>query len=236
MKMDDNRCIQFIKQAIRHARLNNFRYALKDPVRALKFLLNQTYEYSSVKQLVPDASDKIFVQHINEMRLNKRLAQLEYTYINEGIQESGLLYLLVRILRPITVLETGVCHGKSSTFILQALKDNKMGALYSIDIEKRRWIVPYELRHYWHFIFGSSNEKLAPLLEELGQIGMFLHDSAHTYENMLFEYQTVWPFIRKNGILLSHNISYNNAFFDFCKIIRYKGILLAPDVGGIKKV
>ena len=44
------------------------------------------------------------------------------------------IYLLVRSLKPETVVETGVCYGASSAYILQALKDNGRGVLYSIDL------------------------------------------------------------------------------------------------------
>ena len=45
-----------------------------------------------------------------------------------------LLYVLVRLLNPDTVIETGVAGGASSTAILQALQDNRHGGkLFSID-------------------------------------------------------------------------------------------------------
>jgi hypothetical protein len=32
---------------------------------------------------------------------------------------------------------------------------------------------------------------------------------------MLFEYRTAWPFLKKDGLFLSHDIARNSAFFDF---------------------
>lgn len=152
-----------------------------------------------------------------------------------------LLYIITRIMKPNVVVETGVASGASSTYILQALEDNKKGKLYSIDIDayisggikRTGWIVPSQLRHRWHLIIGSSSHKLLPLLENLQEIDVFLHDSLHTYRNMLWEYQTAWPFIRKGGILLSDDIQENNAFSEFCEHANRKGIYVS--LGGVRK-
>ena len=81
---------------------------------------------------------------------------------------------------------------------------------------------------------GRSSEKLAPLLEKVAEIGIFFHDSEHSYKNMLWEFQTAWAYLKSGGILLSHNIDYNDAFSDFCHNHGVKGYSLA-DMGGIVK-
>ena len=58
---------------------------------------------------------------------------------------------------------------------------------------------------------------------------MFLHDSLHTYKNMLFEYNTSWPFIKKNGFLISDDVSENNAFLDFYSIVNGSPILMTSN-------
>ncbi len=45
-----------------------------------------------------------------------------------------MLYTLVRMQKPENIIETGVASGRSSMAILSALKDNKKGRLYSIDL------------------------------------------------------------------------------------------------------
>jgi hypothetical protein len=106
---------------------------------------------------------------------------------------------------------------------------NKSGLLYSIDLpnadpgalvpenKETGWIVPSELRHRWKLILGRSQEQLPPLLRELQKIDAFLHDSEHTYEVMMFEYETVWPHLRDRGVLLSDDIHWNGAFYDFAR-------------------
>jgi hypothetical protein len=53
------------------------------------------------------------------------------------------------------------------------------------------------------------------LLNSLGQIDIFLHDSDRSYENQKFEYETTWPCLKRGGVLLSDDCS--KAFFEFAK-------------------
>ncbi len=170
-----------------------------------------------------------------------------------------VLYALCRRQKPDIVVETGVASGMSSSYILCALQKTEHGELYSIDLpwpetitypgryfmsahvstvvprEKQSgWIIPDYLRHRWQIIQGRSSEKLAPLLEKVGTVDIFLHDSEHSYQNMLWEFQTAWAHLKAGGLLLSHNIDTNNAFSDFCQSLGVKGYSLT-NMGGIVK-
>jgi predicted O-methyltransferase YrrM len=157
--------------------------------------------------------------------LRKRLAVHANRFGGQMMSEYSAVYALVRLLRPDRVVETGVADGTTSAYILQALEDNGRGRLCSIDLPSERlppemapgWIVDDGLRHRWTLRIGRSSELLKPLLNELGSIDVFLHDSLHTYDNMLFEYRTAWPFLRPGGLFLSHDIGRNSAFFDFAR-------------------
>lgn len=149
--------------------------------------------------------------------------------------KSGLfLYILCKIIKPEKIVETGVAYGLSSMYILQALKENNKGTLYSIDSVFSPWqskemigaAIPSDLRNRWEFIFGSSSEKLKNILSQLNQIDIFFHDSLHTYKNMTFEFETAWQFIAKNGFLISDDIIDNNAFHDFTKKINANPFIL----------
>jgi predicted O-methyltransferase YrrM len=148
------------------------------------------------------------------------------------------LYILCRALRPVTVIETGVASGASSFVMLSALKENGCGRLFSIDLppsewefvfpEYRQlareslpskkapgWLVPPFLRDKWELITGDSKKELSALLAKLGKVDIFYHDSEHTRETMLWEYHTVWPYLKLGGVLTSDDVTWNTAFKEF---------------------
>ncbi len=176
-------------------------------------------------------------------------------------KEMGIiLYALVRILKPDVVLETGVASGISSAYILSALEENKKGKLISIDLpyqedkqrflnyiqagvktfipkeEKPGWLIPEDLKKKWQLVLGRSSEKLPIILKELPRIDIFIHDSEHSYENMIWEFQTVWPRLRKDGLLISHDVKRNRAFDDFSEEIKGKGREYREEFGVLKKL
>lgn len=150
-----------------------------------------------------------------------------------------VLYAICRRQSPAIVVETGVASGVSSSYILCALEKNGHGELYSIDLpwwqeNQSGWMIPDYLRHRWHLIQGRSSGKLTPLLEKVAEIDIFLHDSEHSYKNMLWEFQTAWAYLKVGGILLSHNVDSNDAFSDFCREKGVKGYSLT-NMGGVVK-
>ncbi len=164
-----------------------------------------------------------------------------------------ILYFLVRKFRPAIVVETGVARGLSSAYILCAMQENQRGHLYSIDLPcasasvrpitrygrpayqledgqvqgrfEVGYFVPECVRHGWTLVLGDSRTELPPLLERLGHIDMFLHDSLHTYEHMQWEYETAWPYINDGGFLLSHDVLWNRAFFNKCRSSRARPVI-----------
>jgi len=153
---------------------------------------------------------------------------------------STRLYGLVRYFKPQVLVETGVCNGVSTAVILAAMRRNGSGDLYSIDLpeftdteytegdfwegkggaavpkqKQPGWIIPDALRDSWSLILGSSRTELPPLLDRLEKIDFFLHDSEHSYECMMFEYDSAWNHLVSGGILVSDDLGWNTAFKDF---------------------
>jgi hypothetical protein len=131
-------------------------------------------------------------------------------------------YAACRALKPKAVMETGVCYGVTSSYLLQALKENGSGALHSIDLpplgkngdDYVGWLVPNELRNPWTLHRGTSGRLLPPLLAELGQIDLFIHDSLHTYGNMKMEFTAAWAALGAGGLLISDDVEGNRAFLE----------------------
>jgi predicted O-methyltransferase YrrM len=150
------------------------------------------------------------------------------SFVGEWVHDADpglarLAWCVVRHRRPEKIVETGVARGITSRILLEALERNGAGRLWSIDLPmlRSRWheqtaaAVPADRRSRWTYIRGSSRRQLPRLLSELGEIDLFLHDSAHTESNMRYEFETAWPALRSGGILLSHDITMNAAFADF---------------------
>lgn len=165
---------------------------------------------------------------------------------NNKLREKPVLFALVRALKPSIVIETGVGGGYSSAYILEGIRQNGFGCLYSIDKAETYnaayygypkdfplgGVVPEHLRNNWTISDGGSENDLLPMLERLGQIDLFIHDSLHTREIMEFECETAWKYLREGGLLISHDVW--KPWFDFCKGVHRKPALY--DVyGGIRK-
>jgi predicted O-methyltransferase YrrM len=173
--------------------------------------------------------------------------------VHNCVRLREMVYCLVRSLKPDVFLETGVHHGLSSAYILQGLADNGGGRLVSIDFRLPRrqlpdgvsydwppgrgsgWIIPERLRGGWTLVEGRSVEKLRPVLSDLDRVDVFLHDSEHTYENMMFEFRSVWPHLTKGGILLSDDILLTDAFLDFAREAGVEHSIFLHRVGGLRK-
>jgi hypothetical protein len=133
------------------------------------------------------------------------------------------VWFLTRHLRPRNVIETGVAHGVTSRFILEALERNARGHLWSIDRPpmEREWhqqigvAVNSSLRHRWSYVLGSSRRRLPSLLTQLGTVDLFVHDSLHSARNVRFEMDSVWAALTPGGVIVVDDIDVNRGFSSF---------------------
>jgi predicted O-methyltransferase YrrM len=147
------------------------------------------------------------------------------------------LYAVVRVLQPETVIETGVAQGASSWLILNALRRNDRGTLYSIDLPMRDThrdynvagvdqtgsMVPEMLRDRWRLLIGDSTIELPRLLGEVDRVDVFFHDSDHSYEAMRKEFSAVAPRLRGGGVLVADDVHKNAAFAETCRTHGLRG-------------
>jgi predicted O-methyltransferase YrrM len=147
-----------------------------------------------------------------------------FKWWNDG--DAGLvraIWCLIRHLKPKRIVETGVAHGVSSRFILEALKINGDGHLWSIDLPPLERTLHPEIgvavgrghADRWTFIRGSSRRRLPKLLSDLGQIDMFIHDSLHSEQNVLFELDRSGRYLAPNGVIVVDDIDANGGFQSF---------------------
>ena len=177
-----------------------------------------------------------------------------------GFEQGIYLYSLLRKLQPEVAVETGVCNGFSSAFILLALEKNHFGQLYSLDWpevagvsyeegtfwsgkrgavippnQEPGWVIPERLKSRWELTLGRSQNKLPELYAQLKEIDFFLHDSEHSYECMWFECNQSYPVLRSGGIMMFDDINWNCAFQNFAQKKNKKIFYLGEGLGFLIK-
>ena len=150
------------------------------------------------------------------------------------------IYVVTRATEPKVVVETGVAHGASSTYVLAGLEAGGRGSLISIELSDDPNIggmIPKKLRARWKLKQGHSLDVLPGVLSEHGPIGMFVHDSWHSYRHVTRELELVWPHLSPGGVICVHDILANNAFPRFLR--RYAseiaGSIASVNFGLIRK-
>jgi hypothetical protein len=184
--------------------------------------------YSRWRPLLKDAIDRM---------LERDSIRTQQGGISED--DGKVLYGIVRSMRPGCVIETGVAAGIANSFINAALLENEAGILYSIELPPADvgtgmhqdggrfgwqafgvgWAVPPEIRQ----AIGSRNililedvrTALPRLLRDLPQVDFFFHDDLHTPDHMVWEYNTVWPHLAVNGLLVSDDSNFG--WIRFCR-------------------
>ena len=121
---------------------------------------------------------------------------------------------LIRVEKPLIVVETGLDMGFGSEYILKALDDNGKGHLYAIDPmdpnHHSNGCVPdpslYDANPIIHprftLIRQLSIEALVPLFARVGPFDMFIHDSDHSAECQKMECMNAWLMVRPGGLIV----------------------------------
>ncbi|WP_332897106.1 class I SAM-dependent methyltransferase [Haladaptatus sp. CMSO5] len=77
------------------------------------------------------------------------------------------------------------------------------------------WLIPADMRDRWELIPGRPQTELPRLLDRLGEIDLFHHDSSHAASSMIFEFELAWQYLRPGGLMVSNHIGWNDAFETF---------------------
>jgi predicted O-methyltransferase YrrM len=221
-----------------------FSAAIKHPLAALAFKLgnkaamHDALILDSAKYLLGEDTDlTIWKNALAELKNNDLIAPNEnkhQTIVGNNLNTTfgKWIYCCIRVTKPETVIETGVAHGYSSWIILNALKKNNKGVLYSIDLPNHDtnidynfkdqpttgWMVPDILKDRWKLNLGDAKILLPTILKEIGELSIFFHDSDHSYEHMKYEFETSHPYLINGGLLLSDDVHKNAAFAEHVEL------------------
>lgn len=114
-------------------------------------------------------------------------------------------YVIVRILGPEVVVETGTEKGLGSVVIAEALLRNGHGRLYTLDIEASSGLIFRGEERYDKVIEHRIGDSVTLLKELDATVDIFLHDSDHSAEHERREFEAVQPLLTERSVVLSDN-------------------------------
>jgi predicted O-methyltransferase YrrM len=158
-----------------------------------------------------------------------------------NLVDAHFLYWVVRHAKPRVIVQTGVSNGLSSAFMMLALAKNgpdgtlhvidlpavfdpkdaawtQAGRVYGVAIPEGKssgWIVPDIYRDRFHVQVGDAKKLLPKLVDRVDRIDLFFHDSDHTYNHMMFEFNEVMRKLVPGGVIIADDISWNASLWDF---------------------
>ena len=129
-------------------------------------------------------------------------------------------YALVRILKPKTIIETGVSHGVGSCVLASALLRNKEegfnGRYYGTDISPTAGrLISEPYKSVSKIIYGDSIKTLEKINFE---IDFFINDSDHSTDYEFKEYTTIKNKLSKNAYILGDNSHDTDCLYNFSNI------------------
>jgi hypothetical protein len=129
-------------------------------------------------------------------------------------------YALARAIRPSLIIESGVHDGLGSLLLLRALQRNleegHSGRLVSFDINPSAgWLVGSD--PLWDLRIQPSAEGIPEALQRSSEIGMFIYDGSHSYEDERRDLELAAERLAPDGILLSDDAQVTHALADLCR-------------------
>jgi predicted O-methyltransferase YrrM len=119
------------------------------------------------------------------------------------------------------VVETGVAAGWSSFAILESLRKNGQGKLYSSDFPYFRLkdpeqfigcLVPQSIRENWHLDIRGDDIAIPAICDTVQNIDIFHYDSDKSYSGKLFAIKQIQKKLSLNSIVIFDDIQ-DNLFF-----------------------
>jgi hypothetical protein len=195
--------------------LSNFTYEIQNRDDLLEFIARSFgIPPSAVVPLAAEIEGDAVLRSNLERRLASRRDREPHAFFGRRVG----WYCVCRLLAPSVVVETGTRDGLGTALLLRALEHNRRlghpGMLLSFDIDPTSgWLVGDEYVTFLELHIGDTRTTL-PLALNLRQVGLFIHDSLHTYEHELFEFNTALQNGTNDIVLISDNAHATSALSD----------------------
>ena len=118
-----------------------------------------------------------------------------------------LIYGLILALKPKGVVETGTFTGKATITIARALKYNKKGFLWSIDIKDfgaEKYLKDEELTDFVKLVTASSPQALEKVMSK-NEIDFVFLDNGHLYPIVSAELEVAHKYLVPKGYITGHD-------------------------------
>lgn len=135
-------------------------------------------------------------------------------------------YCLVRALEPEHVVETGTDKGIGSLVLARALERNGHGQLTTIDINDDSG---YMLAEAPPGLITRRIGDSVSIIRELENVDLFLHDSDHSYEHEMAEFDAVYSRLTADALVLSDNSELTPALSDWADRIGRRFLFFAEE-------
>jgi hypothetical protein len=197
----------------------NFTYDLEN--------INERYLISIIAHITNVPFDICFA-YIKEIKADDKLRNHIYAVTNTSPRASISdnearfgrrlgWYVLVRILKPKIVVETGVDKGIGACLLTAALKRNSeegyQGWYYGTDINPMAgYLLAGDYLNHGSILYGDSIKSLVKLNET---IDLFINDSNHSAEYEASEYRTIAGKLSESAMILGDNAHATDKLLEF---------------------
>jgi hypothetical protein len=133
-------------------------------------------------------------------------------------------YALVRVTKPVVVVETGIDKGLGSCVIAAALKKNHAdgisGKLLAVDINPNAGgLINGEYGEFVEKIFSDSLAAIDGMTQD---IDLFIHDSDHSFSHEASEYERLVDRLSAKSLVISDNAHVSRELRQFANRVRRK--------------
>lgn len=227
---------EIVKEHLRRYRLLGFARCLKAPGTILRRNLNRRRGYAWSKGRSEAVSELVYrdmelwaeaekMDVALKERASSVLKGLDHLQLGGG-GECRLLYFLARLKDAVTIVETGVAAGWSTTALLWALELNgqEEGQLWSSELPYDRSEMVTDYRPYigllvdekskrrWHLLLDGDDRNVPKILDNTSGIDLFHYDSRKTARARDRTLDMILPHMNMGGVIVVDDVDDNLQF------------------------
>jgi predicted O-methyltransferase YrrM len=219
------------------------RFEKSNSIDAINWAKSQSYK--TTEEFCRFIDPRLFDEVFFEIELIKEYANNKISKLPLNLGGGGnykLLYFLIRKMKPLNIVETGVAAGWTSLGILRAFQKNSQGYLYSSDFPYFRikdpeqyigYLAKYEKnKKNWYLDIRGDDIALPEILKKLDNktIDLFHYDSCKSYSGRSNAIKILKSKFNPKTIIIFDDIQDNFHFRDLVKnnqksfcVIKFEG-------------